>query len=161
MLDKAKFIPGLKLSEMFYEEAVKPILDSEFPDLTYSAALLGSGSEVLGFDTPQSMDHHWGPRIQLFLSDEDYKKYKGSISSVMSKKLPYTFHEIPTNFGSADEIGVQMLVEKTDGEINHRVSIETIKSFYESNLAINPYGEISIEDWLTFPEQHLLIASNK
>ena len=33
-----------------YEEAVAPILDSHLPDLEYSAALIGSGSEVLGFD---------------------------------------------------------------------------------------------------------------
>lgn len=159
MIDQSKFIPGLKLSEMFYEEVVKPILETDFSELVYSAALLGSGSEVLGFDTPQSMDHHWGPRVQIYLSGEDYKKYSDSISSVMSKKLPYKFRDIPTNFGSPDNIGVQMLEEKEEGEINHRVSIQTIKSFYESNLAVDPYDEISIEDWLTFPEQHLLTVT--
>ena len=46
------FIKGLELSELFYEQAVKPILAKSFPDLTYSAALIGRGSEVLGFDTP-------------------------------------------------------------------------------------------------------------
>jgi len=40
------FIPGLKLSELFYMEAAKPILDSLFPQISYSAALLGWGSEV-------------------------------------------------------------------------------------------------------------------
>jgi len=33
---------------MFYREAVKPILNKDYPGLVYSAALLGSGSEVLG-----------------------------------------------------------------------------------------------------------------
>jgi len=62
------FIPGLRLSELFYSEAAKPILDTFFPELSYSAALLGWGSEVLGYDDVQSSDHHWGPRFLLFLS---------------------------------------------------------------------------------------------
>ncbi len=51
------FVNGLRLSELFYTEAVKPILNARFPNLDYSAGLIGTGSEVLGFDTPQSMDH--------------------------------------------------------------------------------------------------------
>lgn len=42
------FIPGLRLSQLFYQEAVKPILDEHFPNLQYSAALIGFGAEVLG-----------------------------------------------------------------------------------------------------------------
>ena len=53
-----KFIPGLTLSELFYTEVVMPILESEFTNLKYSAGLIGSGSEVLGYDTQQSTDHH-------------------------------------------------------------------------------------------------------
>jgi hypothetical protein len=51
------FIPGLQLSELFYHEAVRPILKRSFPGLAYAATLLGPGSEVLGFDTSQSTDH--------------------------------------------------------------------------------------------------------
>ena len=58
------FLPGLQLSELFYREAVKPILEAAFPQVVYSAALIGPGSEVLGYDTAQSMDHHWGPKVQ-------------------------------------------------------------------------------------------------
>jgi hypothetical protein len=156
MIDESKFIPGLQLSEMFYHEAVKPILDNEFAGLIYSAALIGSGSEVLGFDTSRSTDHHWGPRVLLFLSEEDSQKFNKEISLIMSKNLPYKFYGITTNFSDPDKIGVQLLEEIDEGAINHRVTIETIKSFFNSTLAVNPYNEISIEDWLTFPEQHLL-----
>ena len=52
------FIPGLELASKFYEEAVKPILESVFSALPYSAALIGTGSEVLGFDNAMSADHH-------------------------------------------------------------------------------------------------------
>jgi hypothetical protein len=33
----------------------------------HAAALLDSGSEVLGFDDAMSTDHHWGPRVLLLL----------------------------------------------------------------------------------------------
>ena len=65
----AEFIPGLALSRLFYTEQVRPLLDASFPGLAHTAALIGSGSDVLGFDTPRSTDHDWGPRLQLFLAD--------------------------------------------------------------------------------------------
>ncbi len=46
-----EFIPGLQLSELYYQEAVEPILEAVFPRLVYSACLIGPGSEVLGYDT--------------------------------------------------------------------------------------------------------------
>ena len=65
----AQFIQGLELSLLYYLEAVQPILAAQFPNLRYDAALIGSGSEVLGFDTSRSTDHHWGCRVLLFLND--------------------------------------------------------------------------------------------
>ena len=58
------FIPGLRLAGEFYAEAVRPLLDREFPGLRYAAALLGPGSEVLGFDTARvdgPLIGCWGP----------------------------------------------------------------------------------------------------
>ena len=66
------FVPGLELCEAFYREAVRPILDAGFPGLTHAAALIGDGSDVLGYDTPVSRDHQWGPRLILFLSAADH-----------------------------------------------------------------------------------------
>ena len=65
----ADFIPGLELSRLFYAEQVRPLLDASFSGLPHSAALIGWGSDVLGFDTARSTDHNWGPRVQLFLAD--------------------------------------------------------------------------------------------
>ncbi|MFE9889759.1 hypothetical protein [Streptomyces scopuliridis] len=47
------FLPGLELSRILYEEAVRPLLDDAFPGLRHAAARVGTGSEVLGFDTPR------------------------------------------------------------------------------------------------------------
>ena len=51
MNDAPTFISGLELNRAYYEEAVRPILASHAPDLAYSAALIGYGSDVLGYDT--------------------------------------------------------------------------------------------------------------
>lgn len=150
-----KFIKGMQLSEMFFNEIVKEIIDTNFSDLKYSAGLIGSGSEVLGFDTERSTDHHWGPRVILFLEEKDFHK-KDKISKILSEELPPIFRGYSTHFGNPDEIGVQLLQEVKEGEsINHRVEIYTIKSFFEEYIKINPNDDFTIFDWLTFSEQKL------
>jgi len=65
------FINGLDLCEQFFQEAVRPLLDHHFPNLRYAAGRLEGGSDVLGFDTPLSRDHDWGPRCTIFLTETD------------------------------------------------------------------------------------------
>src|SRR4030095_14760108 len=94
----ADFINGLTLNQLFYEEVVAPILKSHFSDLQYSAALIGWGSDVLGYDDAQSTDHNWGPRFQLFLDKRDEEKYHESIIAVFNEQLPSEFRGYPTAF---------------------------------------------------------------
>jgi len=151
-----KFIKGLTLAELFYEEAVYPILASKFPNLPYSAALIGHGSEVLGFDTQRSTDHHWGPRVQIFLSEDEYPRHRSQIKEAMSNELPVRFKGYPANWSKPDEKGVQVLQETEVGPVNHRVDVLTIRLFVKSLLGINLYQKIDVIDWLTFPQQELL-----
>jgi len=160
MIDKSLFIPGLQLSEMFYQEVVKLILEKEFPNLTYSAGLLGGGSEVFGYDTPQSMDHDWGPRLLLFVNDTDLDNSKDQIAKVLSEKLPYEFHGISTNYKIHDQSGAKVLENITTGPINHRVEIYSIDSFLQSNLRTKFSVTPTAIDWLTFPEQRLISVSS-
>jgi hypothetical protein len=71
--------------------------------------------EVLGFYTLQSTDHHWSPRLLLFLCKEGYQSHQARITSVLSEELPYTFCGFSTNFGELDEIGVHLLEEIEEG----------------------------------------------
>ncbi len=151
------FIPGLQLSDLFYHEAVSPILDAHFPGLAYSAALIGSGSEVLGFDTAMSSDHHWGPRVLLFLNEQDYERYSQSIHTTLANELPFTFRGYPTHFTvpNSEDHGVQLLQETTARPINHRVQIMTIKQYIKSEFNIDFGQSIEAVDWLTIPSQRL------
>jgi len=151
-----RFIPGLTLSELFYNDIVEPLLAAHYPHLKYSAGLLGPGSEVLGYDTPQSTDHHWGPRLLLFLSDSDFHRAQNIIWTMLSEKLPYMFQGYSVNFGKPDRFGVQLLHEITCGPVNHRVEIVTVKSFFKEHLNINPYQELTSSNWLSFSEHKLL-----
>lgn len=59
-----RFESGRELSQRLYAELVGPQLT-----IPQTAALLGAGSDVLGFDDETSRDHGWGPRVQIFLPD--------------------------------------------------------------------------------------------
>src|SRR5689334_7189951 len=154
------FIPGLKLSELFYSEAAKPILENFFPQLSYSAGLLGWGSEVLGYDDIQSSDHHWGPRFFLFLSVEDHKQHKDAIYQTLSHNLPHRFRGYSTSFGEPDEVGVRHMSESDSGPVNHMIHIETIENFFKWYLGCDPYGPLTAADWLSFSEHKLLAVTS-
>ncbi len=151
------FIPGLRLSAEFFSEAVAPILAAEFRDVPYSAALIGSGSEVLGFDTEMSSDHHWGPRVMVFLHEADHARYHEAICQSLSQQLPHTFRGYPTNFTppNPEDSGTQLLQAVETGPINHRVEILTVRGFWLHYLNFNIDREVEPVDWLTFPEQKL------
>lgn len=151
-----KFISGLELSRLYYKKEIKPILDNNFPSLKYAAALIGWGSEVLGFDTAQSRDHHWGPRVILFLSEKDFSKLSEKINKTLSEKLPYEFLGCSTNFSKPESNGVRRPEKIKTGPVDHMVDIFTVKSFIKLRLEFNSDKNIKNIDWLTFPQQRLL-----
>jgi hypothetical protein len=93
-----EFIPGLELSCLFYWEAVRPLLDQHYPGMPYTAALIGPGSEVLGFDTEISTDHHWFPNVLIFLRDQD-DKLAEPVHEILRWNLPLSFKGFPLSFG--------------------------------------------------------------
>ncbi len=92
----SSFVPALELCRAFHDELIAPQLQTAFPRLRYSTALLGTGSEILGFDTERSTDHHWGPRLQVFLSPNDLAKYADAITALFARTLPRSFRGYPT-----------------------------------------------------------------
>lgn len=128
----AAFVTGLELSRQFYQEAVRPILDASFPGLPHSAALLGRGSEVLGFDDEMSEDHDWKPRVLLFLREEDSGRHGDAMGAALRRGLPSTFQGHQTDH-----------------------AIHTLRGYFLERLDVDIDGELEARDWLTFAEQQL------
>jgi hypothetical protein len=155
------FIPGLELSRAFYVEAVKPIIDADFPSLRYTAGLIGPGSEVLGFDTEMSSDHCWGPRMILFLQEEELR-ISPDIDNALRRKLPGEIRGYSTHRGEPDpnDNGTWRL-EAPNGEINHGVQIETLRKYVLDYFGFDIEKDIDAVDWLTFPSQKLRTLSSE
>lgn len=146
-------MPGLDLSRSFYTEVVRPLLHDRFGDVPHAAARIGPGSEVLGFDTPRSADHEWGPRLQLFLEHGDDRC--PAVHAALSTDLPKQFLGYPTHF-AGEGVGV---MAHTDGPVAHRVEVTTVAAWFTDHLGFDPRAGLTTADWLTTPTQKLAEAT--
>jgi hypothetical protein len=142
----APFIPGLDLAGAFFAEVVRPLLDEAYPRLPYAAALLGPGSEVLGYDTARSTDHDWGPRLQLFLAAGDAGRPAAEITAMLARRLPPAFRGYPTAFP---------VTREPDGVGRHRVEVTGLDEWLAGRLGFDPRPPITVTDWLATPTQRL------
>jgi hypothetical protein len=150
-----EFIPGLELSRLFYWEVVRPILYHHYPGLRHAAGLIGPGSEVLGFDTEMSMDHHWFPRVQIFLQDID-KELGAQIHEILRWKFPPTFMNFPLHLEEIpDEPGVNLMVRKDGPPYEHGIYPQTVREFKARHLHWNDDHIFTTADWLATPSQIL------
>ena len=132
-----EFLPGRELSRLFYAEVVSPLVG----DVRHSAAFLGWGSDVLGFDTERSTDHGWGPRLQVFVDAPDVDR----VAAVVNGGLPATFRGWPVRFGWNAR------------PVTHHVRVTTLAAWLEEEqLGFDPRAGLSVRDWLTTPQQLLL-----
>lgn len=153
----SKFIKGLDLCEGFFDECAKPVIDKYFPDLQYSAGLIGYGSDVLGFDDEVSRDHMWGPRFYMFLSENDIDK-KDEIFNRFAENLPYEYMGYSVNFTEPDpnDCGVQHPKFIDSGKVNPLIFIQTFDEFLIDEIGTADLDNITPLDWLAFSEHRLL-----
>jgi hypothetical protein len=131
------FVQGAELSRALYDDVVRPLLG----DRAHGAALLGWGSDVLGYDTERSTDHGWGPRLLVFLEDE---AAVDTVQRSLSAGLPGEFRGWPVRFGWDD-------VEVTD-----HVAVTTLRRWLVEHLGVDATAGMSTLDWLLTPQQRLL-----
>jgi len=146
--DTSSFIPGRQLNGLFFEEALRPILDRRFPNLRYSAALIGPGSDVLGYDSIRSTDHGWGPRLSLFLPEASHKTFAPLIIAALREELPATFRGYSTSFDNTET--------SRPGDINHLVNVYTWPAYLRMQLGIELTNTLRPVDWLLMSDQALL-----
>lgn len=149
------FVPGLELNRRFYHDVVQPLLASEFPGVEYDAALIGPGSEVLGFDTEMSMDHDWGLHFFIFVREEDEKHCQG-IANMLSHKLPELFLGFPVSIPPVSpKPHVRVLNEPLVGPIKHHITPTTLGKFFLRQLGLDFTKASGPIDWLTVPTHGL------
>jgi hypothetical protein len=146
-------VQGLELSRRFYFEAVRPILEGHFAQVEHAAALIGTGSEVLGYDDETSQDHQWGPRVQLFV-DRDVPR--ADVERVLADELPTEFAGYPTNFGPPEDSGSRLLVAVDSGPVAHLVEVLEVRDYLHELLGVDPLEGFALRDWLVTPTERLL-----
>jgi hypothetical protein len=155
MSGSGEFLSGIALSRSLHA-VVAPLLAERFPSLPYASALVGPGSEVLGFDTSRSTDHDWGPRLTLFLHPGDVEQCGEAISDALSRHLPRSVRGWPTNFirSGADQ---SSMPEPTEGPVDHRIDITDLGAWLTDRLGSDAAlgGEPDLLDWLSMPQQRL------
>ena len=130
------FVPAIQLNRELYEEIVGPALSS-WP---HSAALLGWGSQVLGYDTERSTDHGWGPRVEVFVARNAVEPARVAVDAA----LPERFRGWPIRYGW------DAWPER------HYVGVTTASHWFRGRVGFDANEPISALDWLLTPQQQLL-----
>ena len=127
--------PGQDLCAGFYHDVVAPSVE-----VPHAAALVGEGSEVLGFDDHRSTDHAWGPRLHLFVDEQAIE----DVTRRVEQRLPETYRSVPVRFYAWQ-----------DQQVRHHVTITTVASWLASELR-TPWPIEAQDAWLRLSQQRLL-----
>lgn len=100
---------GLQISRRYFFEWGLPFIKAEFPGLEKRiAAGLSGGSEVIGADDKLSQDHDWGPRFELWLTTDDYRRFGRRLRKEINIAAPENFLGIRYHFFGKKKDGVSV-----------------------------------------------------
>ena len=139
---------GLELSEKFYNEYGKKMIDDNFSHIKdfLAIGLVGGGSECFGFDDEFSQDHDFEPGFCIFLPDENFVSEKDAF------QLERAYSRLPKEF----EGYKRNLINPVGG---NRHGVIRISDFFESKIG-DKNGDVLNKDWFFISEQFLLEATN-
>lgn len=133
---------GLEISRDYIGEIILPGLRAELGDDAdrLAVAVIGTGSDVQGWDDEISRDHHWGPRATIFHRRDDEEGLKPRVTRFLNHALADTYRDYHVVIGLEDLIGVCSS------------SIEDFFAFFLGTAAL-PATDL---DWLQLCEADLL-----
>ncbi len=136
---------GLELSEAYYNEYGKKMIEKEFPEYEgrIAVGLVGEGSECLGYDDLISEDHDFEPGFCLWITEEDERK--------IGFKLERAYGRLPKEF-------MGRVRQKNSPVGGARHGVFTVGEFYRRLIGSEKAPE-SEENWLYIPPHRLLAAS--
>ncbi len=132
---------GIELSKRLFEDIVYPVLEARFRHWlpSISAAIVGDGSEVLGFDDEISQDHNYCPRVVVFIEDEEFGNVGQGIRQEIVTSAPREYY------------GFELLYNK----YRKFVDVVPLTKFFLDYLNTDHLPKSNI-DWLKLEEQRLL-----
>ncbi|UIJ36143.1 DUF4037 domain-containing protein [Allobranchiibius sp. GilTou73] len=133
---------GLSLSRRYFEDVVRPILHARWPRLSYAAARIGGGSDVVGRDDQMSRDHDWGLRLTLLVD----AALVTEVDRHLGAELPDVVLGHPVRFPMT-----------SDASIRHRVEVADPHELLTGRLGFDPArAPIGLADWLSLSGQAAL-----
>lgn len=153
--DKPAGVSAIELGRDFFREVVKPTIERICPDVLDQAACgrMGLGSECLGLDDTISRDHHWGPRVDLLLSEfvcdnQDDCMFcnpgQYCVINRITDELPEAYRGFPLEAGHVGGKGL---------------SPESLKDFLQRSIGRQSAPE-TLQDWLDIPEEDIIHVVN-
>ncbi len=132
---------GLELSQAFFHDVIHPVLQTHYQPLLpfLAAGLVGSGSEVLGFDDAISQDHNFSPRVQIFVTEPVIEPQIDAIRQTILAAAP------------AQYLGFHL---QHDQWLSF-IEVAPLDAFFQSYLTIDHWPRTA-QDWLKLDEQKLL-----
>lgn len=150
-MDTASFVPGLELSRQL-ANVLAPRLRTEFPEVPIALALIGPGSDVMGFDTNRSMDHDWGPRLTVFVPTADIEVVRHRFDERSDSLLPPEIAGFSTRVTRHPDGTAKLDANGSE----HRVTFTSVDQYLRSVLSIGRVDEVTDAVWLSTPMQCLL-----
>lgn len=143
---RGRFMKGLELSRLYFEEYGRPMLENEFPEIIdrIAVGLVGHGSECYGFDDEISKDHDFAPSFSVWLTDEDDKRF--------GFKLFRAYQRLPKEY-----LGIKLENESAFGYKTR--GVQTISAFYRYYTGCDGAPR-TLEAWVRIPSFYLAEAVN-
>lgn len=137
---------GLELSRLYYKEIFLPECRKRIPSAEghFAAGLVGEGSECFGYDDEWSRDHSFGPRLCIWLTQEDYVRYGADLTSL--------WLSLPENFKGYKRPTTNINEGKRSG-------IFSVDEFYTRILGV-PNAPNHLSQWLVIGEPYFATATN-
>lgn len=151
MKDSARFIPARDIAREF-AAILEPQLRLALPNMPLTLALIGPGSDVLGYDTARSMDHDWGPRLTIAVPDDLVADTGRAFNQHLDQILPTSVAGFPTRYSSHAD---GTTLANAQGN-EHRVQITSVNRLLLSTVLIDSLDHMTDAVWLSTPMQVLL-----
>ena len=147
---------GLKISEMFFEEYGRPMLEGQFAPWKdrVAAGLVGQTSECFGYDDWISRDHDFAPGFCLWIPEE--------LRSELAEPLQAAYDALPADeFICRHRMDVGMAPDSSlmTGARGKRVGVHSIEEFYFEHTGLTGAPQTA-DDWMKTEQMYLAEATN-